>query len=88
VQAAGQIEELKKEVDVRIAAFLKEEAIGQDKVALFNVLQQEVRAAWHALAVLCCSSQQTPLALLQTLYTSALMLRLLELPHYHGMAAV
>ncbi|WIA38855.1 hypothetical protein OEZ86_002132 [Tetradesmus obliquus] len=42
VAAAGQIEELKKEVDVRIAAFLKEEAIGQDKVALFNVLQQEV----------------------------------------------
>jgi hypothetical protein len=53
-KTAGQIEELKKEVDLRIAAFLKEEAVGQDKVALFNVLQQEVRAAcgwqlrtWH-----------------------------------------
>ncbi|KAF6250572.1 hypothetical protein COO60DRAFT_798357 [Scenedesmus sp. NREL 46B-D3] len=42
LKAAGQIEELKKEVDVRIAAFLKEEQMGQDKVALFNVLQQEV----------------------------------------------
>jgi hypothetical protein len=44
-KAACQIEELKKEVDLRIAAFLKEEQMGQDKVALFNVLQQEVRPA-------------------------------------------
>lgn len=44
VKIAAQINELKKEVDVRVAAFLKEEEIGQDKVALYNVLRQEVRS--------------------------------------------
>jgi hypothetical protein len=61
VKAAGQIEELKKEVDVRIAAFLKEEQIGQDKVALFNVLQQEVRTAslQACIPMLYCAASDT-----------------------------
>eukprot|EP00879_Flechtneria_rotunda_P029579 GHRR01032001.1.p1 GENE.GHRR01032001.1~~GHRR01032001.1.p1 ORF type:complete len:421 (+),score=194.98 GHRR01032001.1:227-1489(+) len=42
LKMAAQIEELKKEVDIRVAAFLKEEAIGQDKVALFNLMREEV----------------------------------------------
>lgn len=41
-QAAVGIEELKKEVDIRVAAFLQEEAIGQDKASLFSLLRQEV----------------------------------------------
>eukprot|EP00775_Hariotina_reticulata_P013164 gene13164-13294_t len=41
-QAAVQVEQLKMEVDIRIAAFLKEEAVGQDKAALFHVMRQEV----------------------------------------------
>lgn len=42
VKVAAEIEELKKEVDIRVAAFLKEEALGQDKASLLGLLRQEV----------------------------------------------
>ncbi|KIY91293.1 hypothetical protein MNEG_16671 [Monoraphidium neglectum] len=39
----GEIAVLKKEVDLKIAAFMEEESCGKDKAALYGLLRQEVR---------------------------------------------
>lgn len=54
IHAAEQVEQLKMEVDIRIAAFLKEEAISQDKAALFQVMRQEVSIQFIIKVSNCC----------------------------------